>query len=206
MFIAGLSQQALMRFAPYSIAPDGYNVDSVGANLFVFFATVATVTAFTAGNVLCVVTVFIPDTETEKQTAYAITLTPLVELCFQAYLISFYALLLSIIFTGWGTSVPRDYLVIFDTIGCASIFWVFFFFTRAQLSFKALEDEEEVKLKDHTAESIKNTSDDTQVELINSELQSIMSGLNNSGSMSTFAAGYLYYNIITLVSNALYIN
>ena len=42
-FIAGPSQQALMRFAPYSIAPDGYSVDTVGANLFVFCTTIATV-------------------------------------------------------------------------------------------------------------------------------------------------------------------
>ena len=202
MFIAGQAQFGVMRFMPYS-AGVIFGIQDVGANLFVFFVAVATACALSAGFVLCAVTVFLPDTEQMKQCAYAILLTPLIQFCFFIYLLSFVALLSSIIFTGLGTTVPSEYLPVYYVMGFAGVAWFASRLFSALRWKRTFEAEETVKLREQTQEEVKEGENNNEARRRDDEIKAILTRINTSGSMSTFAGGYLYYNVATMVSNVM---
>lgn len=101
----------------------------------------------------------------------------------------------SIIVTGLGTAVPQMYNYIFYIMGGGGFVWLLGMMVRALWVHRAEDAEESLKLKSTPAE----VSRGAQGLADERKLKDLLTPINTSGAMSTFAAGYLYYNVVTLV-------
>ena len=194
-FIAGLAQFGILRYCPYPFCTTARNVAS---DLFAFFASLACALSFCAGNILAHVSIFLPDTLKDKQLAMAILCTDITHQSFQLYIGALFSLLLSIVFCGWGTETPVRYDPIFYLFGISGFLWVLTMLLRSYQTHQILEEEENEKLKDYTAESFAALENTTEAKRDEAAVKATLIRCNGAGAMATFAAGYLNYNLCTM--------
>lgn len=137
---------------------------------------------------------FIPDTVKSKQTAYTVLLMPLFRICNISYVLSFFALFLANIYISNGCNF-EDLAYITRAMGgvgfCIALFAMFVY-----VKEKVFNREEAHKDRAISKDASSSEHDEQQ-------LQVEMTAINTAGSMSTFAAGYLYYNLVTFDTDVL---
>lgn len=163
---------------------------------------------------------FIPDTVKSKQLPFAILVYPLANVMFFCYISGFVALFLGNIFVADGCdfSSLRQISVTFGVLGLVLVLVCVYVSAPTDT---LVEDEVNIarSLSDEVvnvdiASGDANTSTSTATSATaatvdkaklsgETQLQNILLALNTAGSMSTFAAGYLFYNIITYETDVL---
>lgn len=186
IFISGLAQQGIMRFMP---TPAVFSESDHAANAFLVFVSFAMALSYFSGNIFLIFQVFIPDTIKEKQLPFAIMIKPISNILFICYIGGFIALFMGNIWVADGCNFEtlRKITLSFGLVGLV--------LTLVSIAKSAATDAESrpTDPKSDTATAAKQAR----------QLQNIYAALNTAGSMSTFAAGYLYYNIITYDSDVL---
>jgi len=200
IFISGLAQQGIMRFMPEPVV---FSSDDHAANSFLVFVSFAMALSYLSGNVFLLLQVFIPDTIKEKQLPFAILIKPIANILFACYVSGFVALFLANIFVADGCNFEemRRITVSFGFVGLGMM--VVSIVQSAAAS--DAEKEYEVARETIIAKTGQNIDppDEATTKKQEQHLQNIFLALNTAGSMSTFAAGYLYYNIVTYESDVL---
>jgi hypothetical protein len=185
IFISGLAQQGIMRFMP---TPVVFSESDHAANSFLAFVSFAMALSYFAGNIFLLLQVFIPDTVKDKQLPFAILVKPIANILFTCYISGFVAIFLGNMFVADGCNFAdmRRITISFGFIGLAMMV---------------------VSLFKSAATSVPQHSDTKNAENLTEKqemfLKNKFMALNTAGSMSTFAAGYLYYNIVTYESDVL---
>ena len=194
IFISGLAQQGIMRFMP---TPVVYDDDDHAANAFLVFVSFAMALSYFSGNIFLLFQVFIPDTIKIKQLAFAILIQPMARFLFVCYIGGFIALFLGNIFVADGCN--------FGELRGVSIFFGFIglLFVVICILKSAAKDAYDVNAKSDTKSDVTTVTNDEENEKKQKRLGNVLLALNTAGSMSTFAAGYLFYNIITYDSDVL---
>jgi len=210
IFIAGLGQQAMMRFMPNagldygmgawtpnstiyenpSPIPGGtphFAYDDIAANSFLFFATLATGLAFVSGFTLSTVEIFVADAPEQKQLAFAILVTPLARACYFAYGTSLVLISITIVLMGYGTNSPSWACLSLGLISALTMLGGFLYSNHWANKIQANE-----------AEEAANTKDRKMV------FDNLLETTHNAGGMATYAVGYVYYNVLTMNSDVMY--
>lgn len=206
IFISGLAQQGIMRFMP---TPVEFRAQDHAANLFLVLVSLAMGFSYFSGNIFLLFQVFIPDTIKSKQLAFAIMIKPIANILFFCYISGFLALFLGNIFVADGCNFEslRRVSVIFGCIGLIMLITCIYQSAATDAAAanaieKRLVKEQEIDPKSIDPVAVTSTPAPSDVDA-SRQLENIVSALNTAGAMSTFAAGYLFYNIITFDSDVL---
>ena len=205
IFISGLAQQGIMRFMP---TPEVYKESDHLANAFLVFVSFAMAFSYFAGNIALLFQMFIPDTIKSKQLAFAIMIKPIANFFFFCYIMGFLALFLGNIFVADGCNYEslRRVSICFGLVGLVML--VMCIHQSAATDAVAVNSAEIAdKAKKDAVTGHSSSSDGAQSASASIDqerhLANILAALNTAGSMSTFAVGYLFYNIITYESDVL---
>lgn len=193
LFIAGLAQNGIMRFSEFTLT-DNYLGQS-----FIVFSTIATASAFLAGIVLIWSNVFLIDTETNKQLAFSILLAPLLETMLKIYMISYITIAISILVMGWGTGSLATIVINYSFISSYEIYGALNILLLISVAYAYIK-KESMKNSNRESKIIKKaTIKDENINLLS--FNESMNRNNSAGGMSTFAAGYVFYNIVTFATD-----
>jgi hypothetical protein len=201
LFIAGLTQNGMMRFSSYT------PLDSYLGQLFVIFSTISTATSLLSGVLLIWANVFLVDTESEKQLAFSILLAPLLEKMLKLYTISYVCIALSIFMMGYGINclassmLPTGYIATFDKFGIINVLLIssvaYGYYIKQSMKAKNLLAN--VMKRDNIEDSsIKDNSEDNYYLNI---FKDSMLRNNSAGGMSVFACNYVFFNIVSFTTN-----
>ena len=202
IFISGLAQQGIMRFMP---TPAVFSDDDHFANSFLVFISFAMALSYFAGGVFFLFQVFIPDTIKEKQLAFAILIQPVAKFVSICYVGSFFALSLGNMFVADGCNFDqlRGSSIFFGLLGVLLLAICIWKSAMSETTLRAINENSSEKLDDDAkldksgSPSTSDTVDDKK------QLENKMLAINTAGTMSTFAAGYLYFNILAFDTDIL---
>jgi hypothetical protein len=198
LFVANLAQNSIMRFIPFA------DETHIVATSFIFWSSICCATALVSGFILTFANIFIIDSEKKNQLALSIILAPVLERCYQLYVISFVTGALSIITMGWGISNETEYLSAYNIFGSINILFmtlvIWAYITKEKIRIKYKEN-----VKNISSNNEKSTKDILEDKIQDSKdltlFNNIMNRNNSAGGMATFAAGYLFYNIVTFTTD-----
>lgn len=198
LFIANLAQNSVMRYLPEA------NESNILCSSFIFWSSITAATALVSGFALTFANIFVIDTEKKNQLAFSIVLAPILDRCYQLYVVSFITGALSIITMGFGTSSEIDYLNAYTIFGFINIIFmtlvVWAYVTKEKIRIKYKEN-----LLHKSSSNDKSTKDIQEDEIQDIkdliEFKNIINRNNSAGGMATFAAGYLFYNIVTFTTD-----
>ena len=234
IFIAGLGQQALMRFMP---SPLIFLETDHSANFFLVTASFATASGMISTFINVTILVFLPDMPLSKQRLFAILIKPISQLSFFLYGCSFFCIAFVLVFVGEGTGYAQSLVTRHQDMAsiATSIGLIFFLYTMhgavyirntrvciarewslAQSSSSKLGQQKQQGFEDETATRSEDVitylcrcsclfsqSHRTDYGTVQEEFSAYMHRINTAGSMSTFASGYLFYNVITMETDVL---